>query len=81
MNFPEYWIKMIMECVTTPTYRVVINGDLIEPIKPSSRLRQGDPLSPYLFILYVNVLSGLLIEDLAINQIKGIKICRDTPLQ
>ena len=63
-----------MQCVSIVSYRILINGSPFETIVPSRGLRQGDPLSPYLFILCANVLSCALIRKEQNNNIKGIRI-------
>lgn len=75
MNFPPLWVQLIMQCVTTVSFRVQVNGGLSEQFLPKAGLRQGDPISPNLFILCVNVLSGLLIKCQD-SKIKGIKVAR-----
>lgn len=51
MCFNENWISLIMFCVTTVTYATLINGSLGRVIQPSRGIRQGNPISPYLFLL------------------------------
>lgn len=62
MEFPEAWIKLVMWCVSSVSYAILVNGQPVGNIKPSRGLRQGDPLSPYLFLLCTKSLSSLLSQ-------------------
>ena len=68
-----------MRCVCTITYSVRINEQPKGHIIPSRGLHQGDPLSPYLFLLCAEGLSSLLEQQVERGSIKGVAICRGAP--
>ena len=79
MGFDERWIHLIMRCVSTVSYQVLINGEAKGKIVPSRRLRQGDPLSPFLFVLCTDVLISQLKQSEREKNLSGLKITRSSP--
>ncbi|XP_074295625.1 uncharacterized protein LOC141623417 [Silene latifolia] len=80
-GFPERLINLIMNCVMTVSYEILLNGSPLNTFSPKCGLRQGDPLSPYLFILCMEVLSGMVIQAQNRGLLKGIQLCKQvTPL-
>jgi hypothetical protein len=72
MGFATGWIKLVMECITTVRYSIVVNGRPVGNIIPTRGLRQGDPLSPYLFILCAEALSSMITQAEAKGVITGV---------
>jgi hypothetical protein len=71
------WINWIRICITSPSFSILINGSPFGLFNPQRGLRQGDHLSPFLFILGSEVLSRLLIRQESQDLLKGIKIARN----
>lgn len=76
-GFNDKWIGWIRECITTTSFSEIVNNILGQQFKRSRGIRQGDPLSPYLFILCAELLARQLqmASDKKTTGI-GIKICR-----
>lgn len=79
-GFSEVWTAWVMECVSSVSYSSLINGSPQGKVKPTRGLRQGDPLSPYLFILCTEVLSGLCHNAQVRGTLPGIRVARKSPL-
>lgn len=79
MGFDEAWVKLMMKCISSATYSVLINGEPHGNIIPTRGLRQGDPLSLYLFLLCTEGYHGLLRKAKVMGDIRGVFICWNGP--
>ena len=61
----------------TASYSILINGEPKGLIKPTRGIKQGDPLSPYLFLFCAEGLSSVIRKAVTTNKLKGIQSCRD----
>lgn len=76
MGLHDILVKWMSMCMNSVNYQVIVNGERVRPIIPKRGLRQGDPLSPYLFIICVEGLSAQLKKAEARVDIHGVKLCR-----
>ena len=60
MGFPDHFIKLIMECVQHPSYSILLNGTSFGYFKGTRGLRQGCPLSPFLFAIVMEFFSIMM---------------------
>ncbi|KAG8498575.1 hypothetical protein CXB51_004822 [Gossypium anomalum] len=80
MGFQDDWVSQILNCVTSVSYFVVINGKQGDCFRPSRGFCQGDPLSPYLYLICREGFSSLLKRSCNEGTFRGIKASRGGPL-
>lgn len=68
MHFPNAFVKWVELCISTSSFSINLNGNLTGNFKDSRGLKQGDPLSPCLFILVIEELTQLLKKRALNNQ-------------
>ena len=79
MGFIERWIQLMMVGVKTESYSILVNGEPKGLIKPTRGLRQGDPLSSFLFMLRTEGLHGLISQATSQGELLGYSLCKNGP--
>ena len=73
--FHVKWVDILTRCVHFVSYSIKINGRPTGHITPTRGLRQRDPLSPYLFLIYTEGLSVMLKKFVVDGQMKVAAFC------
>ncbi|KAM0847375.1 hypothetical protein ACQ4PT_055055 [Festuca glaucescens] len=79
LGFSDRWVALIMKCCTSVKYRFKLNGSLTEEVTPSRGIRQGDPISPYLFLICGEAFSCLLNAAEADGHLSGVRVADNAP--
>ena len=79
LGFNQNVTDLIFQCISIVKYTLLLNGSISRSINPSRGIKQGDPLSPYLFILCSEVLSRLVNREVESGNLKGVKIAPRAP--
>ncbi|KAJ1695184.1 hypothetical protein LUZ63_011882 [Rhynchospora breviuscula] len=79
-GLPSGYINWVTTCITSARYSILINGKADRFIRPTNGLKQGCALSPYIFIMALDIFSRLLQYKVSKKQLKGIKLSRGGPI-
>jgi hypothetical protein len=79
LGFGRSWVNKVMKCVTLVSFSILFNGEQLQEFKPSRAIRQGDPLSLYLFLLCAEGLSSVLKGNGLEGRVQGIQVSPTTP--
>uniref|UniRef100_A0A803QSN7 Reverse transcriptase n=1 Tax=Cannabis sativa TaxID=3483 RepID=A0A803QSN7_CANSA len=74
MGFDLHFINLIPATVKTVRYKIIHGGHELGPIIPERGIRQGDPLSPYLFLICAEGFSSLIRKFERDGKLKGCKV-------
>lgn len=78
-GFPENIIKLIISCVSTALTSLLFNGSKLESFHPLRGIRQGDPISPYLFLLCMEFLGAQITKMCEEKRWDKIKASKNVP--
>ena len=76
LRFSERWINLMMICVNFVSYSILVNGKPKGLIHPTRGICQGNPLSPFLFLLCIESLHSLIPKANNDGSIRGFSLCR-----
>ena len=76
-SFPNSLISLIMDCICSPAISLIWNGEVTKAFLPSRGIRQGDPLSPYIFVLCMERVSIMINEKINEGNWRPIKLSQD----
>lgn len=75
--FDHNWVRWVTAFVTSSSFSILVNGSRFEIFIPSRGLRQGDPLSPFIFILMMEGLGRSIKHAKATSKIKGLQLTKN----
>ncbi|KAJ0892121.1 putative RNA-directed DNA polymerase [Helianthus annuus] len=79
MDFPSIWCDWIRGILVSSRASVLVNGSPTFEFGCQKGIRQGDPLSPFLFIILMEALSGMINQACDIGAFQGVKFSNDGP--
>ena len=80
MGFNERWINLVMVCVKSVTYSILMNGEPCGMIQPTRWIMYGDPFSPFLFLLCTEGLNSLVKKVDMEGNIHSFSLCNPSAL-
>lgn len=79
MGFDKEICKLIDNCISTATFSILLNGALTGYFKAERGIQQGDPMSPALFTILLDLLSRMINKAADEGRLKYIKVSRTNP--
>lgn len=78
-GFQKIWVDRLMKIITSVSYSFTHNGQEFGKVVPSRGLRQGNPISPYIYILCAEGLSAMIRQNESVGLLHGCTIARGAP--
>jgi len=74
LGFCDRWINWIKACLDSSSVSMLVNGSPTKEFHPKMGLRQGDPLAPFLFLILIEGLAGVLRKVVELNLVESLEI-------
>ena len=79
MGFGEKWRKWIQECISLAWFSILLNGSPNGYFQADRGLRQGDPLSPFLFLIVAEAFGKMIKKAVSVGLFEGFRVARNSP--
>ena len=79
LRLPQNMVEVVMQCIESVRLSILWNGEPMESFRPSRGIRQGDPLSPYLYVICMERLSHLIEREVKMGAWKPVRASRNGP--
>ncbi|XP_028786509.1 uncharacterized protein LOC114742412 [Neltuma alba] len=79
MQIPTHVTQIISHCISLAKMQLLWNGEKTEEFKPTRGVQQGDPISPYLFVICMEKLAQMIQERVNKNEWTPISLCKQGP--
>ena len=70
LNFPTWFVKRVMTCVSSSQYSLIMHGNPLKPFKAKRGVRRGNPMSPLLFVIGMKYLLRILKAEDEVEDFK-----------
>ena len=79
LRLPQIMVEVVMQCIESARLSILWNGEPMEAFRPTRGIRQGDPLSPYIYVICMERLSHLIEREVSLGAWKPIRASRNGP--